>query len=100
MEKNIDTQVSVKIDTSKPAKVATIADKIWDDIRDERLDIFALPKQFVEMYCEPVAIEPNAKLYLKFTVPAVLPALETALKDDYKVEMIDKYICVTPIVKE
>ena len=80
------------------ASQTTIADKIWAKIKNEKLEMFALPDQFVHMYCEPIAIEPT-KLYLVCKVAAALPALETALNGKYSVEKINKYICVTPIVK-
>lgn len=77
----------------------SIADKIWNDIKEKKIEIFALPDQFVSNYCQPIIIEPS-KLYLTFSVSAFLPALELALKDVYSVERMDKYICVSPIVKK
>jgi len=77
----------------------SVADGVWEDIKDSKLELFALPDQFVNMYCEPIAIEPS-KLYLKFKVSAVLPALEVALAGRYVVERVDKYICVSPAEKK
>ncbi len=76
-------------------KTLTLAEKVWNDIKGKKLEMFALPEQFVHMYCEPINIEPT-KLYLKYKVPAVLPALEEALKGSYTVEMTNKYICISP----
>jgi hypothetical protein len=87
---------TAEVDTAKQAKQVTVADKIWNHIKDEQLELFALPSQCVKKYCEPVCIEPT-KLYLKFKIPAVLPALETALKGWYNVEMTNKYIVVSNI---
>jgi hypothetical protein len=89
MEKKLD-----KLENTKQVK--TLIDKIWDDIKDKPLEMFALPQQFVHMYCEPITIEPT-KLYLKYKVPAVLPALEEVLKNKYIVERANKYICISPI---
>lgn len=98
MIKRVDAQENTAEDT-KPNKPMTVAEKIWNSIKNEKLEMFALPKQLVNMYCEPINIEPT-KLYLKFTVPALLPALETALNDRYSVELVDKYICVSNIIKK
>jgi hypothetical protein len=72
----------------------TVADKIWQDIKDLRLELFALPNQFVNSYCEQIKIEPS-KLYLTSKVSAVLPILEEALRGRYNVEKINKYIVVS-----
>ena len=79
--------------------VKTLADKIWDDIKEKPVEMFALPKQFVHMYCKQIKIEPS-KLYLTFTVPAILPALEVALEGKYTVERLERYISVSPIVEK
>jgi hypothetical protein len=82
---------------SSDPKTVSLADVIWEEIKDKQLEMFALPKQFVHMYCNPIPIDPGAKLYLTYTVPAALPALETALAGKYNVERVDKYICVSPV---
>ena len=94
MEKKLD-----KSESAKPVKTQTLADKIWDDIKNKPVEMFALPKQFVHMYCEPITIEPT-KLYLRYKVPALLPALEEAVKDKYTVEIANKYLCVSPKTEE
>lgn len=99
MNKKPDTTDTQAQDSVKTVKQLTVADKIWHDIKDERLEMFTLPDQFVRMYCEPIAIEPT-KLYLKFTVAVVLPALETALDGLYTVDCVNKYICVSPLEKK
>ena len=99
MNKKSDMTDTQAQDSVKTVKQLTVADKIWNDIKDERLEMFALPDQFVRMYCEPISIEPT-KLYLKFTVAAVLPALEIALDGLYKVELVNKYICVSLLEKK
>lgn len=74
----------------------SVAEKIWNSIKGKKVEMFALPDQYVHMYCEPIPIEPS-KLYLKFRVPAILPALEEAVKNTHKVERMDKYIVVTEV---
>ena len=71
---------------------------VEQEVTDKQLNMFALPKQFVHMYCEPKQIEPT-KLYVTFSASAVLPALEEVLKDQYSVELVDRYICVSEIKK-
>jgi len=98
MGKKMNKKTDMTNDTTKEApktKSLTLAEKMWSDIKDTPLEMFALPKQFAHMYCEPIAIEPS-KLYLKYKVPAVLPALEEALKGNYTVERLDKYLCISP----
>lgn len=79
MDKNTDTD--------------TVAQQIWNDIKDRPIDMFSLPGQTPAKYCEPVLVEPS-KLYLHFTVSAVLPHLEIALKNKYDVELVDQFITV------
>lgn len=72
----------------------TQAEKIWDNIKDKSIEMFALPGQTPAKYCKPIQVEPN-KLYLTFTVSAVLPALEEAFKTMYNVELADRYIVMS-----
>jgi hypothetical protein len=87
MDKKVET-------TERISKTLTVADKIWEDIKDVKLEMFALPNQFVNSYCEQIKIEPS-KLYLTSKVSAVLPILEEALRGRYNVEKINKYIVVS-----
>jgi len=87
MDKKVET-------TERISKTLTVADKIWEDIKDVKLEMFALPNQFVNSYCKPVPIEPT-KLYLTFSASAVLPALELAIQGKYDVELVNKYIIVS-----
>jgi len=74
-------------------KVMTTAELIWEEIKDKKIDLFALPEQKVNNYCLPVKIDPS-KCYLQFKVGALLPALEVALGSKYLVELNNKYITV------
>lgn len=75
------------------------ADKIWESIKDLKIEMFALPNQTVSQYCKPVSIEPS-KCYLVFTASAVLPALEEATKSKFAVDRAGKFITVSYPVPE
>jgi hypothetical protein len=81
-----------------PIPEKTQAEKIWDSIKDKPIEMFALPGQTPSKYCEPIKVEPT-KLYLTFKVAVVLPALEEAFKNVYNVDLMDKYIVISPKVK-
>lgn len=72
----------------------TAAEKIWEEIKDLKIDMFALPNQFVHQYCKYVSIEPS-KCYLLLTASAALPSLETAVGNKFSVERQDKYVVVS-----
>jgi hypothetical protein len=76
------------------SKVKSEADKIWDEIKDLNIEMFALPNQKVHDYCKPVSIDPG-KLFLVTSAGSVLPSLEVAIGSKYKVEKQDKYLIVT-----
>lgn len=75
----------------------TEAGKIWDEIKNRNIEMFALPDQRVWQYCEPILIEPT-KLYLRTRSTSVLPSLETACGKQFSVELVDKYVTVARIV--
>lgn len=81
--------------TDKNTEVKTVADKIWDEIKDLRIEMFALPDQRVHHYCKPVSIDP-AKLFLTSTAGSVLPALEAVVGPKYVVEKQDRFLLVSP----
>jgi hypothetical protein len=87
----------------------TAAEKIWEEIRDLPIDMFALPNQTVSQYCKVVSIEPS-KCFVVITASAALPALEAALpnipvpgvnpklpdmKPKFVVERVDKFVTVS-----
>ena len=74
-------------------EVKTEAHKIWSDIKDKPIEMFALPNQVVSQYCKPYFIETN-RLYVIPTAAAVLPALEAALGSKYAIEVVDKYFAI------
>lgn len=91
MDKKEDT---VK-ETEKEKKSAkTVAEKIWDDIKNVELPLFALPGQTVDKHCEFVTVEPT-KLYMVSSVGSILPALEEVFNKKYSFELAQKYIIVS-----
>ena len=74
------------------------ADKIWSEIKNKEILMFALPSQTVANYCTPATVEPS-KLYLLATAGSVLPALELAIGSEYKVNVVTKYLTVERSVK-
>jgi len=88
----------MKKDKLETEQETTVANKIWNSIKDMKLEMFALPNQYVNMYCKPVEIEPS-KLYLVMlnNASSVLPALENVLSERYEVTRVDKFIVVSPI---
>ncbi len=88
---------------SKEVILTEAQTKIWDDIKDQPIEMFGLPNQVVSQYCEPKNVEPD-KLYLVIKGPAVVVGLETVLlgvKKDrrsgpkYKFEHKTKFIVVS-----
>lgn len=71
----------------------TQADLIWNEIKDVKLELFALPDQFIHKNVTPVKIDPS-KLYLKYNISALLPSIEKALEDKFNVSLLDKYIVI------
>jgi len=90
-------RVTIKVSrapTIKKNEDDTVADMIWNAIKDKPIDVFALPNQIVSDYFKPVEIEPS-KLYLSLSAPAAFPALETALGKSYVVDQDQKFVIVT-----
>lgn len=75
------------------ASRATEADKIWSEIKDKKIEMFALPSQIVSQYFQPVLVEPS-KLYLTINVSSALPALELALGDAFVVDRAERFVTV------
>jgi hypothetical protein len=86
------TDTPVVAAKTKP-KPPTEAEKIWNDIKDQYIDMFSLPGQTISKYCSPVPVEPS-KLYLTHKVSAVLPAMEAVLSNKYTIEAANKYIII------
>ena len=74
----------------------TDASKIWEEIKNHPIEMFALPDQKVYDHCVPVNIEPS-KLYLKTKSTSVLPALESVCGKKFTVELVDRFVVVSRI---
>ena len=75
----------------------TEAGKLWSEIKDKPLEMFALPGQTINQHAQPFPVEPS-KLYLVTRASSALPAIETALGNTYTVELVDKYVVVSRTV--
>ncbi len=89
-----------KVQPKEVKLIPTKAEKIWDQIKEVKLEMFGLPNQFVLSYYNPVFIESD-KLYLtaKTHASAVLPALEQALQGRYTVEQAIKFLIIEEVKK-
>jgi hypothetical protein len=85
-------------DMSKNEKVEpkeeSVAEKIWNEIKNKEIQMFSLPGKVVSDFCKPIQIEPS-RCFLLFKASAVLPALEEAIGKAYECEAMDKYIVIT-----
>lgn len=93
-KKKTETAKTAPAQTPAPAIVKTAADQIWNEIKDLRIEMFALPDQRVHMYCKPVSIDPN-KLFLLASAGSVLTALELVVAPKYVVDKMDRFLVVT-----
>jgi len=73
---------------SKPRKV-TESDKIWDEISGLSISMFSLPNQKVEDHLEKLPV-PGTVLYARPKSPAVVPALEEAVGEDFTIQTTEK----------
>ena len=84
---------------SAQQKTPTEGDKIWDEIKNKEVLMFAIPNQIVNKYCEPIPLDPS-KCFLKYKVSAFIPALEVAIganqkNSKYNLEVQGDYIVVS-----
>lgn len=95
MTKNEDVKETAKVKNEK-----SVADKVWDSIKNLRLEMFGLPNQYVHMYFEPTKfnLDPNrAYLLPKTKATSVLPALEVALGTRYEVSQAKQFIIISKV---
>lgn len=71
----------------------TNSQKIWDEIKNKKIEMFSLPDQTVSMHCSPVYIDPET-LYLTYKASSIINQLEESLGSKYKVSLDMKYISV------
>jgi hypothetical protein len=74
-------------------QTSTVADQIWSEIKDKDILMFALPGQKVSDHCTLVTIDPS-RCFLIPKASAFLPALESAIGNDYECSVADKYVVV------
>ena len=99
MSKKTDSTAEAPAVPVVPAAPITESVKMWNEIKDKNIDMFAIPGQKVNQYYKPVPVEPS-KLYLLALVPratCALPSLETAIGSGFVVELVDKYVTVTRV---
>lgn len=92
LEKAVDAPAEKPVEKKA---VKTAAEKMWDEIKDVKIEMFALPDQRVHHYCKPVTVDPS-KLFLIASAGSVLPSLEAAIAPKYVVEKQDRFIIVSP----
>lgn len=94
-----------KVESSvESAKDLTLADQIWEKIKDIDLQLWALEGQTLEKNATRVPVD-DEKLYLLLKAGAVMPVLEEALRKKkfdkdrtYEVSTVSRY-CVINVVK-
>lgn len=72
----------------------TTAQKLWEEIKNKKIDMFSLPNQKVSDYCSVVDADPE-KLMITIKVSSTLPALESALGPDWSIEMAGKFYLIS-----
>jgi hypothetical protein len=72
----------------------TVAQKIWEDIKDMKIEMFSLPDQMVHQYCKPVDLDP-AKLFLTVTAGAVIASLEAIVTPKYNLDVQERFVVIS-----
>lgn len=73
--------------------VKTEADKIWEEIRDLPIGVYALPDQKISQHVVMIPC-PGNELLLKLSSTSVLPSLEETLGKKFAVELGNGYVIV------
>jgi hypothetical protein len=94
MTPNKDPHTTPTKPTIEEQLAGTEAGKIWDEIKNRPIDMFAIPGQVVSQHAFPSNID-HTKLYLTAKATSVLPALETALGSNYVVELAGRFVTVS-----
>ena len=78
-------------------ETVTESDKIWDEIKDLPIEMFALPDQVIRHHAQRLKVSPN-EVYLKLKSTSVIPSLEVALAHArgkrYDLEVAEGYVIV------
>lgn len=82
----------------KQVEEVSEGEKIWSEIKDKTIDIFALPNQVVSDHVKvaPAFFKADpGKLYVTLKASAALPALEESVKKNFTVSQVDKWVTVS-----
>ena len=71
----------------------TEADKIWEEIANLPIAMYALANQTVRDHVEKIDV-PGDKLFVRLNSSAVIASLETALGDKYELEQAEGYTMI------
>ena len=71
-------------------------DKLWEEIKDKPIDMFALPGKRVQDFVSKVMGTANS-LLVSVKVGAAIPALEQTLGNTFKVVPDEKYVTVSKV---
>jgi hypothetical protein len=69
------------------------SDKIWNEIKDKSINMFALPGQTVKNHVQKLNVPGANGLYVKLSSSAVLASLEETL-NGFTVEAAEKYVII------
>lgn len=69
------------------------SDKIWSEIKDLPIDMFALPDQRVKNHVQRVKVTPT-EVHLKLKSSSVVASLEAVLCRQFDLEISDGYVIV------
>lgn len=75
------------------AKAMPKSEKIWESVKSRQIQMFGLPNQFINSYCEYSPVETD-RCFLKYRVAAVVPALE-AVAPEFNIEAVQGYIILS-----
>lgn len=95
VKKQIKPKAKVAEAKAETTKVdLTEEERIWDEIKDLEIEMFALPDQKVNKYVKKITIDPS-RLFLLASATSVLPALELVVQKKFNIEKIDRYIVIS-----
>lgn len=82
-------------------KEPTKADLMWDQLKSVDLNMFGIPNQTIEKYCQPIPANPN-ELTLKMreakkNATGVVSVMSQVLAPKYEVDLNDRYIVVREV---
>ncbi|HVI40815.1 MAG TPA: hypothetical protein VM577_09155 [Anaerovoracaceae bacterium] len=81
----------------KEKDAVTESDKIWEEIKNLPIEMFALTNQYVKHHAQRLKVSPN-EVYLRLKSGAVVASLEAALARvrgrSYELEVTEGYVIV------